>query len=338
MPVPSSRPDWTVVHDPNQTYTPQQIADCMVEDPRFKPVEERWHLSSDHQWKWKGDTSSDEMNGHMMGYFYYYEYAADEADKQVIREHVKKIIDCLISNNYNLIDVDGKHTRWGVWSPDKLNRDPDWASEKSINSFELLAYLKFAAHITDDEKYEKEYHRLIEHEGYLENAKGINTKNPAWQVYFDRTMEGYLFPIVLRYETNPEYKAIYEQMLEKWMLRQETGENLLNNLVYTLCTGKKVNVEQTIDFLRDTPLDLVDWHIDHSKREDVQLVRSPILEEIQVADLPPASERATVRWDKNPWDAIAGNPSQVREPVFWLWPYWMARYLGIINGQDRNRQ
>ena len=94
--------------------------------------------------------------------------------------------------------------------------------------------------------------------------------------------------------------------------------------------GKKVNVKQSIDFLTHTPLDLVDWQIDHTIREDVKLVRSPILEELQIAELPHASIRATVRWDKNPWAAIHGYPGQVREPVFWLWPYWMARYLEII--------
>ncbi|MEK7718267.1 MAG: hypothetical protein AAB347_01445 [Bacteroidota bacterium] len=114
------------------------------------------------------------------------------------------------------------------------------------------------------------------------------------------------------------------------MKNQESGENLINNLAYALATGKKVNVQQALDFLRDAPLDLVDWHIDHTLREDVQIVRSPILEEIQVTVLPPASERATVRWDKNPWAAVSGDPHQVREPVFWLWPYWMARYMKII--------
>ncbi len=322
--------EWTEVHDPNRTYTKHQLADAMVNDPRYKPVKKRWRKSSDGKWLWKGDTSSDEMNGHMMAYFYYYEYAADEAEKQLVRDHVSKIVDGLIRNNYNLVDIDGKHTRWGVWSPDKLNRDPDWASEKNLNSMELLTYLKFASHISGNEKYEKEYHRLIDEEGYLENAKGINSKNPAWQIYFDLTMEGYLFPILLRYETDPEIRAVYEQMLEDWMAGQKSGENLINNLAYTLCTGKKINVQQTIDFLKDTPLDLVDWHIDHTLREDVEIVRSPILEEIQIAELPPASERATVRWDKNPWAAVHGNPSQVREPVFWLWPYWEARYLGII--------
>jgi hypothetical protein len=326
--------DWTEVHDPNRTYTERQIADALVEDPRYKPVENRWRKSADGKWLWKGDTSSDEMCGHMMSYFFFYEYAATEEDKTAIRKHVSKIMDGLIKNNYNLIDIDGTHTRWGVWSPDILNGSADWASEKSINSFELLAYLKFAAQITGDKIYENEYRRLIEEEGFLENVSNLNKKNPAWQVYFDRTLEGYLFPILLKYEKDPERIEFYQNLAEEWMAKQTAGENLINNLTYTISTGKKMNVKQTIDFLKDAPLDLVDWYIDHTLREDVEIVRKPILEEIQISELPSGSERATVRWDKNPWAAIQGNPSQVREPVFWLWPYWMARYLEIIKNQD----
>ncbi|MCK9413246.1 MAG: hypothetical protein M0Q53_13165 [Prolixibacteraceae bacterium] len=318
------------VNDGNRTYTPQQIADQLVEDPRYKPVENRWRKSDDGKWFWKGDTSSDEMDGHMMGYFYYYEFVAGEPEKMLIRKHVSKIIDRLMETNYNLVDIDGTHTHWAVWSPDQLNRDPDWSSERSLNSFELLAYMKLAAHITGDEKYEKAYRMLIEKEGYLDNASRLNHKNPAWQIYFDRTMEGYLFPILLKYETDPKLHQFWSNLIDEWMNNQKSGENLINNLTYAIATGKKVNILQTIDFLRDAPLDLVDWHIDHTIREDVQLVRSPILEEIQISELPPASMRATVRWDKNPWGAISGDPSRVREPVFWLWPYWMARYLNII--------
>jgi hypothetical protein len=120
------------------------------------------------------------------------------------------------------------------------------------------------------------------------------------------------------------------------MAAQPSGENLINNLAYAIATGKKVNVRQTIDFLRDTPLDLVDWPINHTLREDVQLVRSPILEDIQVTELPLPSERSTVRWDKNPWAAVNGDLQQVREPVFWLWPYWEARYLEMIQTPKKN--
>ena len=323
-------PTWTNVHDANRTYTERELAEELVKDPRYKPVDKRWRLSADGKWLWKGDTSSDEMDGHFMAYFYFYEYAANDEEKQMVRDHVKKLTDELIRNNFNLIDIDGTHSRWGVWSTDQLNSDPDWASERSLNSFELLAYLKLAYGITGDEAYQKEYLKLINEHGYLENAKGINSKNPAWQIYFDLTMEGYLFPILFRYEKDPQILSVYKDMLEKWMAHQKAGENLINNMAYTLCTGKKINVEQTISFLKDTPLDLVDWTFDHTKREDVRVVRTPILEELQIDKLPPPGIRATVRWDKNPWSAVNGNPNSMREPVFWLWPYWEARYLGII--------
>ena len=48
------------------------------------------------------------------------------------------------------------------------------------------------------------------------------------------------------------------------------------------------------------------------------------MEDIQVDQLPPASIRATIRWDGNPWLAKNGDPHVEREPVFWLFPYWMA--------------
>ncbi len=329
--VPS---DWKRMNDPNRTYNKRQLAEELVKDPRYKPVEERWRRSKDGRWLWKGDTSSDEMDGHMMSYFFYYELAADEEEKILIRNHVGKIMDQLIRTGYNLVDIDGTHTRWSVWSPDKLNNDPDWASEKSLNSLELLAYLKFAGHITGDGKYEKEYIRLIEKDGYLENAAQLNSKNPAWQIYFDRTMEGYIFPILLKYEENPELREFYTRLAEDWMESQESGENLINNFTYAYATGKRVNIRQSIDFLKDTPLDLVDWPIDQTLREDIHIVRKPILEEVQISELPAASERSTVRWDKNPWAAIQGNARQVREPVFWLWPYWMARYLEIIRSPE----
>ena len=323
-------PTWTKVHDANRKYTEHELAEELVKDPRYKPVEERWRLSADGKWLWKGDTSSDEMDGHYMAYFYFYEFAANDEEKQMVRDHVKKLTDELIRNNFNLIDIDGTHSRWGVWSPEQLKGDPDWSSEKSLNCFELLAYLKLAYGITGDETYQKEYLQLINDEGYLELAKGINSKNPAWQIYFDLTMEGYLFPILFKYEKDPQIMTVYEDMLEKWIAHQKEGENLINNMAYTLCTGKQINVEQTISFLKDTPLDLIDWTFDHTKREDVKVVRTPILEEVQIDKLPPANIRATVRWDKNPWSAINGNPNTMREPVFWLWPYWEARYLGII--------
>lgn len=322
--------DWTEVHDGNLTYTPQQLADELVKEPRFKPVEMRWHKSKDGKWLWKGDTSSDEMCGHMFGYFFYYELVADEAEKAVVRKHVARIVDYLIAHNFNFVDIDGKHTRWSVWSPDQLNRDPEWAPDKSQNSMEMLAFLKLAHYMTQNEKYQKAYLHLIEKEHYLDNMANIPNQNPAWFIYFDVMLQAYVYPILLKAETDPQRLVFYQKHMDDWFEKRKGDHNPLINFIYCYARNKKVELQNSVDFLVDTPLDLIDWPIDHTIREDIKIVRTPVLEDQQVNVLQPPSIRMTVRWDKNPWTAAGGDPHREREPVFWQLPYWMGRYLGMI--------
>jgi streptogramin lyase len=325
--VPS---DWTNVHDGNQTYTPQQLAEELVKEPRFKPVEIRWRKSKDGKWLWKGDTSSDEMCGHLFGYYFYYELVADEAEKAVVRNHVARIVDYLITHNCNFVDVDGKHTRWSVWSPDQINRDPEWAPDQAQNSMEMLAFLKLAHYMTNHDKYQKEYLRLINQEHYLENMANVLHQNPAWFIYFDVMLQAYVYPILIKCEKDPKRLAFYQKHMDDWFEKRKGDHNPLINFIYCYSRNKKVELQNSVDFLVDTPLDLIDWPIDHTQREDVKIVREPVLEDEQVNVLQPPSLRMTVRWDKNPWTAKGGDPFREREPVFWQLPYWMGRYLGMI--------
>lgn len=322
--------DWKNVHDGNKIYTEKELADELVKEPRFKPVEVRWHKSKDGKWLWKGDTSCDEMCGHMFGYYFYYTLAADENEKKIIGKHVGRIVDYLMKHNLDLVDTDGKATRWSVWSPDKLNRDPEWLPDRNQNSMEMLTFLLLAHHMTGEEKYQKEYLRLIEKENYLQNMSEITNQNPAWFIYFDVVLQAYLYPILIHCEKDPERLVFYKTHLERWFEKRKGDHNPLINFIYCYSTNKKTELKNSIDFLVDTPLDLVDWHIDHTKREDLKIVRKPVLEDIQVDVMQPASIRLTVRWDKNPWTATGGDPSTEREPVFWQLPYWMGRYLGMI--------
>ncbi|WP_420151692.1 ligand-binding sensor domain-containing protein [Spirosoma sp.] len=325
--VPAS---WTEVDDGNRTLTPKERADELIKEPRSKPMEVRWRKSKDGKWLWKGDTSSDELCGHMMGYYFYYELVADEAEKAVVRAHVARLVDYLIAHDFTLTDIDGTHTRWGVWSPDLLNRDPDWAPDRDQNSMELLAFLKLAYYVTGQPKYEQHYRQLIDKEGYLDNMANIRHQNPAWFIYFDVMLAAYVYPILLRCEKDPKIKAFYEAHLDQWLEQRKGDKNPLINFLYCYARNKKVELTPSVEFLIDTPLDLVNWTVDHTKREDIKIVRTPVLDELQVSELPPASIRTVVRWDKNPWAAVNGTPDIEREPVFWLLPYWMGRYLTMI--------
>lgn len=323
--------DWAYgVNDANRKYTEREIADELAKEPRYKPVEVRWRKSKDGKWLWKGDASSDEWCGHMLGYFFYYQLAATEEEKGIVRKHVALLLDHLIANNFNMMDIDGTHTRWAVWSPDDLNRNPDWRPDKYQNSMELLTFLKLAYYMTDDAKYQQHYLRLIKEEHYLENLDNVPNQNPAWFIYYDVTMQAYLIPILLQCEKDPQLLAFYKKFTDKWMAKRRNDKNPMINFLYCYGTNKKEELSASVDFLKDTPLDLIDWTVDHTKREDVKITRSPVLEDIQVEEMPPASIRVAVRWDKNPWLASNGYPNMEREPVFWLFPYWMGRYLNMI--------
>jgi len=320
---------WEKSNDMDRTYTERELAEEIIANPRQKAVEKRWHVSKDGKWKWKGDTSSDELCGHLFGYYCYYTYAADEKEKERVANHFSAIMDHLIRNDFNLVGVDGKYTKWGVWSPKILNHDPEWAPERALNSLELLSYLKFTYYITKDEKYQKEYLKLINEEGYLENTKMLHNTNPAWETYFDIYMALYVYPPLLQYEDDPKIKAEYQDHLDQWFKKNRETKSPLVNFTYNLLSGGSDELENSILFLKDAPLDPVDWKIDNGKREDLQVVRYPILEELQV-ELRPPSEYRTIRWDQNPYAAVSGNPSQERDPVYWLLPYWMGRYLELI--------
>ncbi|WP_282160434.1 ligand-binding sensor domain-containing protein [Ulvibacterium marinum] len=321
---------WKKSHDMNRTYNAQQRAEERIANPRQKSVEKRWHVSKDGKWKWKGDTSSDELCGHLFGYYWYYTLVADEDEKERVAHHFSKIMDHLIHNDFNLVGVDGTHTKWGVWSPDLLNRDLDWNPEKALNSLELLSFLKFAYHITKDEKYQKEYLKLIHEEKYIENAKELYTTNPAWETYFDTYLALYCYPPLMSTEEDQGLQKEYRTHLDQWFHKNKRAKSPLVNFTYNLFTKGTDELESSIFFLKDAPLDLIDWRIDNGKREDLQVVREPILEDLQVNELRPPSEYRTIRWDRNPYHAISGNPHQLREPVFWLLPYWMGRYLNLI--------
>ena len=326
--VPSN---WTSMHDGNRTYTAQELADELVKEPRFKPVPVRWHKSEDGKWLWKGDTSSDEICGHMFGYYFYYELVADDAEKEIVRKHVAKIVDHLMAHDLSLTDKDGKSTRWGVWSPDKLNRDPEWSPDRSLNSMELLSFIKLAYHMTGDEKYQHEYLRLIKEEKYLDNMSKIPKQNPAWYIYYDVILAAYAYPILIKCEKDPELRKFYEAHMDTWMEQRKADKNPLINFIYCYSRNKKTELQSSIELLTNTPLDLIDWSIDHTKREDIKVVHVPVLGDTQVSELQPASIRSTIRWDKNPLGINSGNEHLEREPVFWLLPYWMGRYLEMIN-------
>ncbi|MBN2091706.1 regulator [candidate division KSB1 bacterium] len=322
---------WKNMADPNEKISDADWAYRRIQDPREKRVENRWRLSKNGKWCWKGDTSSDEITGHMAGYLFYYDLVADSLEKITVRDHVCKIVDYIIDGGYVLKDIDGQHTRWGVWSPEKLNNDPNWAAERGINSVEILSYIKLAHHVSNNPRYHDEYIKLLYEHHYLQNVLEAKSLNPSWRTHIDDELLALAFPCLLIYEKDPAILQVYQQSIERLYTAVKDDQSPYFIFTYSLCTGKMQDLNAALAYLRDAPLDLINWRIDNSWREDLKLVHTPEFEQIQTNRLLPPSERGIIRWDNNPFAAVQGDGGHTEsDGVWWLLPYWIGRYSGFI--------
>jgi len=327
--IPST---WTRMADPNRKISDRQWADMYVDNPCEKRIETRWRPSKDGKWLWKGDTSSDEITGHMFGYLFYYDLVADGAERKHVCKHVLNIVDYIIDNGYVLKDLDGTHTKWGVWSPQKLNHDPDWRAERGVNSVEILSFLKLAYHMSGHQRYQQEYLNLLNEHNYAANVRRANTRNPAWRTHINDELLALAYPCLLMHEDDPGLRRLYRESLDHWYDTAKADRSPFFNFTYGACVGKAPQLKISVDYLRNSSLDLVRWTIDNSKREDIRIVRTPELELLQTNRLLPPDERGVIRWDENPWRAVQGDGGHTEsDGVWWLLPYWTGRYYGYIH-------
>lgn len=323
--------DWSNMSDRNRTYTPQQLADERVQDPRFKRVETRWRKSRDGRWLWKGDTSSDEISGHYFGYAVYYDLVADEAERKRVREHVRRITDYIIAGGLTLRDTDGQPTLWAVWSPEKLNGDPNWFSERGTNSIEILSFLRVAEHMTGDKKYAKQVEELLNGYGYRELIKTPKLASPAEFTFIDDQLLALCYRAIFAYAPSDADRALFRPGLDQWQRAIQQVHSPLYDFVYTIASGQPTDAAPHLAYLRDVPLDLVNWSMDNTHREDISLVPLPNVSRRNTSRLLPPSERGIVQWDGNVYQANEGGGGHEEcEPHFWLLPYWMGRHHGLI--------
>lgn len=327
---------WREMHDPNENLADPVWAEHWMTDPRNKRVPVRWRPSPDGQWLWKGDTSSDEVTAHCFGYFVMHELAPDDADRNRVRRQVARIVDHLLRHGLVLRDLDGRPTRWGVWAPEALNDSPDWAMERGINSVEILSFLKLAHRLTGDPRYAAEYRRLIEEHHYDRNVREAPNLNPAWRTYIDLELLAFAYPALLAYEEDPRLHRLYRRSFERWHQAVRADGNPFFEFLYARHGNRlHARLDDAMAFLRDTPLDLIRWDVDLSRREDLVLRRSPEVERWQTDRLCPPSEIGYSRTDQNPWLARQGDGGRSEsDGVFWLLPYWMGRHHGWIADDD----
>ncbi len=303
----------------------------------FVRIEDRvyggeWHPTPDGKWKWKGDTSSDEIVGHLFAYPIFYDLVAEGEYRERVRALVHRIADHILRHNYHLVDLDGRPTTWGVWHPDSLNNNPNWSNEKGLNSLEILSFLRVAHHVTGEPRFLEAYYDLAVRHHYAENTIKQKVVPPGEVNHSDDELAFLSYYGLFRYETDKKLRAIYVKSMERSWAIEKPEKNPLWNYIATYALGRDCGLEDAVETLRDVPLDLISWRMKNSQRADVEVDQRLARDGRRQATRPfPPSERGMLKWNGNPYLLNDGDAGRIEdEGAFWLLPYWMGRYYGYI--------
>ena len=90
--------------------------------------------------------------------------------------------------------------------------------------------------------------------------------------------------------------------------------------------------EDALRALERIPLDTVSWTVKNSQRADLQMIAARgRFGEKQARRAIPPNERRVMKWNGNPFELDGGDNGRSEDDgAFFLLPYWLARFHGLI--------
>lgn len=305
---------------------------------------ERWQHSADPEWDWKATTSSDEAIGHV----FVFGAIAELIDVEPVRAKAVQLLDALmqhiVDNNFYLVDYDGKPTTWGRWNPEYVNGFPTSVGDRKLNSSNIVAMLQTAYHFTKKEIYKEKAFELMHDYGYFENLMRpmeeigkapdgsddwAEMLSESWN-HSDDEMYFLGYWGLYRYAFNDSLKAMFrESIIDHWEHERPEKEGLWN--LFTAMVNNEFDLEEAIWYLQEYPMDLITWTVKNSHRKDIQPIPENFRRQTTEEVLPP-DELQIRRHNANRFGLDGGNngSSEYSAGDIWLLPYWLGRYLEVI--------
>lgn len=296
------------------------------------PSDGKWYWTKDGEYYWKADTSSDEIVGHMFLYAIATDLLPDAALKKHIAQTTARIMDHIIDHGYYLIDMTGKPTLWGRWSQEYFKQEP---GDSSLNSLELLSFLKTAAHITGDAKYEREYKTVALDMGYAQLSTRYKELREEIN-YSDEELAMLPFYGLFRYEKDEQMlNRYYRPALAGWWDNIVREENPLWIFIHATAQTKPEGLADAAHTLYRMPMDTIEWTVKNSHRKDVAMDKDvDRANSRQATTLLACDELPVHKWNSNPFAVDGGNDGRSEDDgAAFLLPYWMGRYLGYLAGE-----
>jgi hypothetical protein len=318
----------------NASGIPGLVARSVVPAEIGKAKDPQWRPTPDGKMYWKSDTSSDEIDGHYLAFYTYYEHIArfDEAERGLLVKQIRALTDYIVDNGYQLIDWDGKRTRWGFWDPKSLNENPMDCIESGLNSLQMLSFLRVAHYATGDAKYLDHYRKLIVDHGYLNNVMLSKKVFPDEDNHSDDQLGFVAWYPILQLEKDPRVCRALLVGVRRHYEVVKPEQPSFYTFVYATVDPNGADIEGAIENLRQIPADRRNWAMINSHRADVTFASSlNRFEERVLGHVLPADERDFAKWNRDPYvPDERGDGRNEDDGAAYLLPYWMGRYHGFI--------
>jgi len=289
----------------------------------------KWYPTDDGLWNWKGDTSSDEVNGHIYSVSLFHDLAAKGKEKERAAKHIANIATHIIDNGWVLRDMDGKPTRWGRWDPEYLLR-PYGFEARGLNGMEAQTYMTAALALTGEAKFQAGLDQLFKWRYHTYTVRQKLTFPPDSVVPWDDELAFRCYHPLIRYAKDPALRSIYLRSLDRHWEVMRMQQVPFFNFIYGGLTGNDCELPQAVRHLREWSLDVVNHSYHNSHRSD--LAPRPGYVPYMGGTRAISPREISAEWGSRSaleYDGGAGGRG-VTPPIGWLEDYWMGRYYGFI--------
>lgn len=263
---------------------------------------------------YKGDTSADEVIGHLFIYKLAYDILGPEDPeiKEMIETTMTKFAQHLVDNGYSLCEATGQPTTWGKYNRTYFHNGQN-VGGGPLQSAVLLTAFKLAAYVTGDQKWEDEYRMAALDPAYeyatimtqdwerykmaiLEFAASVSPVvsflvRPLMETeivkvvyrmilnYSDEEMAMLAYYLLFQMEDDATLLSCYKEGLEDWWYSISFSENPLWYYIYQLAYPDEVKTDYYDNNLLDTAAWSLSRHpIDTTKYSATNVNRDDVRE------------------------------------------------------------
>lgn len=223
---------------------------------------------------YKGDTSADEVIGHLFIYKLAYDILGPEDPeiKAIIETTMDKFAQHIVDNGYNLVDGSGQPTTWGKYNRTYLHNGQVLGGA-ALQTSVILSAFKLAHYVTGDKKWDDEYRMAALDEQYqyakimtqnreryrfaiLEFANSVSPVlgfilrplikttlvDTVYRIilnYSDEEMAMLAYYLLFQMEDDETLLQCYREGIDDWWFSMSFSENPLWYYVYQLAYPEK---------------------------------------------------------------------------------------------------